>query len=169
MLPVSLERNIKDRAAIHLFYIQAVRNVIDSNYPCEPELAAALAGLQLQLALGDNKPDQHKPPYLRYIRHCVRKLPLLMHCSSLFIAQKRHRHLCAAALEVQNEFGRMGRKDLGTTPVALRKRSPHRGASLLTVGAAMAILWCGNDCFSATRSLILVFSNATNRLDFLPR
>ncbi len=39
ILPLSQERNIKDPMAIYLFYIQAVFNVIESNYPCEPDVA----------------------------------------------------------------------------------------------------------------------------------
>lgn len=39
ILPLSQERNIKDPMAIHLFYIQAVFNVIESNYPCQPSVA----------------------------------------------------------------------------------------------------------------------------------
>jgi len=39
ILPLSQERSIKDPMAIHLFYIQAVFNVLTSNYPCEPDVA----------------------------------------------------------------------------------------------------------------------------------
>ncbi len=39
ILPLSQERNIKDPMCIRLFYVQAVHNVLKSNYPCEPSVA----------------------------------------------------------------------------------------------------------------------------------
>ncbi|KAL6071844.1 hypothetical protein QOT17_006017 [Balamuthia mandrillaris] len=64
ILPLSVERNIKDPMAVYLFYTQAVYNVIHSNYPCEPDLAVELAGLQLQRTVGDHNPEMHVEGYL---------------------------------------------------------------------------------------------------------
>lgn len=96
ILPLSQERNIKDPMAIHLFYIQAVFNVIESNYPCEPDVAAGLAGLQMQLTLGDHKPDTHTPEYLnRFVKayvpqHLKRKMRSSKWRNRIIEEHKRH-------------------------------------------------------------------------------
>jgi hypothetical protein len=96
ILPLSQERNIKDPIAIYLFYIQAVFNVIESNYPCEPDVAAGLAGLQLQLTLGDYKPETHTPEYLgRFLKsyvpeHLKRKMASTKWKTRILEEHKRH-------------------------------------------------------------------------------
>jgi len=60
VLPLEVERALFQPEALHLLYIQAVHHVIHSNYPCTRGAAVALAGLQLQLQLGDQKPE-HAP------------------------------------------------------------------------------------------------------------
>lgn len=65
VLPLKEELKFNnDHSAVHLFYIQAVHNVIFSNYPCSIETAIKLGGIQLQLTLG-NKTAEHKPGYLQ--------------------------------------------------------------------------------------------------------
>jgi len=44
--------------------MQAVANVIQSNYPCDISTAVKLGSIQLQITVGDRKPDVHKPGYL---------------------------------------------------------------------------------------------------------
>jgi hypothetical protein len=119
ILPLSQERNIKDPMAIHLFYIQAVFNVIESNYPCEPDVAgkhashcmaenlaltrvrlslfaAGLAGLQMQLTLGDHKPETHTLEYLgrfgkSYVpQHLKRKMRSTKWKTRIIEEHKRH-------------------------------------------------------------------------------
>jgi hypothetical protein len=53
-----------DPGALQLFYIQAVHNIVHSNYPCLVEQAVELGGLQVQLTVGDQNRDVHKPGYL---------------------------------------------------------------------------------------------------------
>jgi len=50
------EKEMADAVAKTLVYIQALRSVIDSEYPCTPEDAIRLAGLQMQIVYGDHKP-----------------------------------------------------------------------------------------------------------------
>jgi len=50
------EKEMSDAVAKNLVYIQALRSVIDSEYPCTPEDAVKLAGLQMQIVYGDHKP-----------------------------------------------------------------------------------------------------------------
>jgi hypothetical protein len=57
VLSIEAERALIQPEAIHLLYVQAVHHVIQSNYPCTVESAILLGGLQLQLALGDQKAD----------------------------------------------------------------------------------------------------------------
>jgi hypothetical protein len=64
VLPLDEEKKFNDPGAIHLYYIQAVHNVIMSNYPCDAETAIRLGGIQLQLTVGDRNPDVHKAGYL---------------------------------------------------------------------------------------------------------
>eukprot|EP01119_Soliformovum_irregulare_P008627 TRINITY_DN2172_c0_g1_i6.p1 TRINITY_DN2172_c0_g1~~TRINITY_DN2172_c0_g1_i6.p1 ORF type:complete len:420 (-),score=89.08 TRINITY_DN2172_c0_g1_i6:21-1280(-) len=65
IVPLSEEMRYQDSGAVHLFYIEAVRNVLASNYPCEVETAIQLGGIQLQLTVGDKNNDIHKPGYLK--------------------------------------------------------------------------------------------------------
>eukprot|EP01114_Cavostelium_apophysatum_P001928 TRINITY_DN11692_c0_g1_i1.p1 TRINITY_DN11692_c0_g1~~TRINITY_DN11692_c0_g1_i1.p1 ORF type:complete len:410 (-),score=94.87 TRINITY_DN11692_c0_g1_i1:81-1310(-) len=65
VLPLAEEMKHVDPGAVHLFYTQAVYNVICSNYPCTIEVAIQLAGIQLQLTLGNKDPVKHKPGYLK--------------------------------------------------------------------------------------------------------
>jgi len=55
VLPLWVEKSIVSNEATHLFYIQAIHNVINSNYPCEEDIALKLASIQLQVSVGDNK------------------------------------------------------------------------------------------------------------------
>ncbi len=64
ILPLFEEIKLTDHGAIHLFYTQAVYNVVSSNYPCSVETAIKLAGLQLQITVGDHNPVIHRPGYL---------------------------------------------------------------------------------------------------------
>ncbi|KAF2078262.1 hypothetical protein CYY_000452 [Polysphondylium violaceum] len=57
VLPLSLEKSIVSNEATHLFYIQAIHNVINSNYPCEEDIALKLASIQLQVSVGDHKAE----------------------------------------------------------------------------------------------------------------
>jgi len=50
------EKEIADPVAKNLVYIQALHSVIDSEYPCTPEDAIRLAGIQMQIVYGDHKP-----------------------------------------------------------------------------------------------------------------
>jgi len=49
----------KDEHSNHLYFIQAVYNVINSNYPCESKTAVLLGALQLQLTIGNFTKDKH--------------------------------------------------------------------------------------------------------------
>ena len=51
------EKEMIDPVAKNLVYIQAVHSVIESEYPCTPEDAIRLAGLQVQIVYGDHKPQ----------------------------------------------------------------------------------------------------------------
>jgi len=57
VLPLSVEHNLVQPEAIHLLFVQAVHHVVNSNYPCLTQTAIILAGVQLQIQLGDQKPD----------------------------------------------------------------------------------------------------------------
>jgi len=58
------EQACTDVGAVDLFYIQAVYNVIFSNYPCSVETAVKLGGIQLQITIGDRNPSTHVTGYL---------------------------------------------------------------------------------------------------------
>jgi len=47
------DKEMEDAVAKHLLYIQAVHNVICSDYPCTAEEAIKLAGLQVHIVYGD--------------------------------------------------------------------------------------------------------------------
>ncbi|GAM27300.1 hypothetical protein SAMD00019534_104750 [Acytostelium subglobosum LB1] len=72
VLPLSMERSIVSPEAIHLFYIQAIHHVINSNYPCDEDIALKLASIQLQVTVGDQKPEHQThlreslPNYIPY-------------------------------------------------------------------------------------------------------
>lgn len=57
VLPLSIEHNLVQPEAVHLLYVQAVHHVVNSNYPCLQQTAIILAGVQLQIQLGDQKPE----------------------------------------------------------------------------------------------------------------
>jgi len=58
------EREMADPTAKHHVYIQALHSVIDSEYPSSMDDAIKLAGLQVQIVYGDNKPGIHQPGFL---------------------------------------------------------------------------------------------------------
>jgi len=58
------ERELQDPVAKHLVYIQALYSVIESEYPCTPEDAVKLAGLQVQIVYGDHKTGTHVVGFL---------------------------------------------------------------------------------------------------------
>jgi len=58
------DRELQDPVAKHSVYIQAVYSVIESEYPCSPEEAVKLAGLQVQITYGDHKPGSHAVGFL---------------------------------------------------------------------------------------------------------
>eukprot|EP01133_Synstelium_polycarpum_P015918 gene15918-18922_t len=57
VLPLAMETSIVAPEAIHLFYIQAVHHVVAGNYPCDEDIALKLASIQLQVSVGDSKPE----------------------------------------------------------------------------------------------------------------
>ncbi|KYQ91868.1 Band 4.1 domain-containing protein [Tieghemostelium lacteum] len=77
VLPISVEKSITTSESTHLFYIQAVYNIINSNYPCEEDIALKLASIQLQVQVGDQKPEHNeyfKESLSRYIpTHLIQK------------------------------------------------------------------------------------------------
>lgn len=58
------EREMNDVVAKNLVYIQALYNVNESEYPCTPEDAVKLAGLQMQITYGDHKTGTHVVGFL---------------------------------------------------------------------------------------------------------
>jgi len=58
------EREMQDPVAKHLVYIQALYCVIESEYPCTPDDAIRLAGLQVQIVYGDHKTGTHVVGFL---------------------------------------------------------------------------------------------------------
>jgi len=58
------EKELKDPVAKHLVYIEALHNVIESEYPCTVEDAIRLAGLQVQIVYGDHKAANHVVGFL---------------------------------------------------------------------------------------------------------
>jgi len=58
------ERELQDPVAKHLVYIQGLYSVIESEYPCSPEDAIKLAGLQVQIVYGDHKTGTHVVGFL---------------------------------------------------------------------------------------------------------
>lgn len=57
VLPLSVEHSLEQPEAVHLLFVQAVHHVVNSNYPCLTQTAIILAGVQLQIQLGDQKQD----------------------------------------------------------------------------------------------------------------
>jgi len=53
------EREMGDHVAKNLVYIQALYNVVESEYPCVGDDAVKLAGLQMQITYGDHKTGTH--------------------------------------------------------------------------------------------------------------
>ena len=79
VLPLAVERKLRDPHAVRLFYLQAQYNIIHSNYPTNSAVAKQLAGLQAQAELGNYNASLHCPGFLsdadilRYIpNHLVR-------------------------------------------------------------------------------------------------
>lgn len=58
------DREMDDPVAKHLLYIQALANVINSDYPCGPDAAVKLAGLQVHIVYGDHNRQVHTPGFL---------------------------------------------------------------------------------------------------------
>jgi len=58
-----------DTGALNLFYIQACYNVVQSNYPCDVDMAVKLGGIQLQITVGDYNNAVHKYGYLTESLH----------------------------------------------------------------------------------------------------
>eukprot|EP01089_Gocevia_fonbrunei_P015268 TRINITY_DN4417_c0_g1_i1.p1 TRINITY_DN4417_c0_g1~~TRINITY_DN4417_c0_g1_i1.p1 ORF type:complete len:330 (+),score=62.84 TRINITY_DN4417_c0_g1_i1:130-1119(+) len=58
------DKEMDDPVAKHLLYIQAVHNVINSDYPCNFDDALRLAGLQAHIVYGDNNPNTHSSGFL---------------------------------------------------------------------------------------------------------
>jgi len=58
------EREMQDSVAKHYVYVQALYNVVESDYPCSVEDAIKLAALQVQIAYGDHKPGSHVVGFL---------------------------------------------------------------------------------------------------------
>eukprot|EP01088_Endostelium_zonatum_P011222 TRINITY_DN2515_c0_g1_i1.p1 TRINITY_DN2515_c0_g1~~TRINITY_DN2515_c0_g1_i1.p1 ORF type:complete len:348 (-),score=75.09 TRINITY_DN2515_c0_g1_i1:117-1160(-) len=58
------EKEMEDPIAKHHLYIQAVSNVISSDYPCLPEEAIKLAGLQAHIVYGDYNATTFQPGFL---------------------------------------------------------------------------------------------------------
>lgn len=59
VLPLRVEHSLAQPEAVHLLYLQAVHHVINSNYPCLSQTAVILAGVQLQIELGDQKAEHY--------------------------------------------------------------------------------------------------------------
>jgi len=58
------DREMQDPVARHLVYIQALYNVIESEYPSSTEDAIKLAALQVQIVYGDHKSGTHVVGFL---------------------------------------------------------------------------------------------------------
>jgi len=58
------EKEMADLVARNLVYIQGLRNVNDGTYPCIPEDAIKLAGLQVQVVYGDHNASNHVVGFL---------------------------------------------------------------------------------------------------------
>jgi len=58
------EREMQDPVARHLVYIQAVYNVVESEFPCSVDDAIKLAALQVQVVYGDHKFGTHVVGFL---------------------------------------------------------------------------------------------------------
>ena len=77
ILPLdALEKHFNEPASVYLFYLQAVYDVINSNYPTALEDAIELAGIQMHVTLGDFDQQKHVPGYLKKF--------VLFFCSSLY-------------------------------------------------------------------------------------
>lgn len=75
VLPLRVEHGLTQPEAVHLLYVQAVHHVVNSNYPCLTQTAVVLAGVQLQIQLGDQKPEHYdhiKEALDRYIPEHLR-------------------------------------------------------------------------------------------------
>eukprot|EP00727_Mastigamoeba_balamuthi_P006928 m51a1_g2856 hypothetical protein (566) ;mRNA; f:328833-330743 len=81
VLPIEQEVAARSNEAVNVFYLQAVHDVVCSNYPSTPELALKLAGVQLHVDAGDHNPQAHHAGYLRstiaqYVpEHLFKKAP----------------------------------------------------------------------------------------------
>jgi len=106
VLPLEQEVRFTEPSAIHLFYIQAVFNVIHANYPCPIETAIKLGGIQIQLTFGNRNASIHKQGYLsdhlyQYVpEHLLPKLKSDEWEIGLFNEHEKHRDKDKTALEV---------------------------------------------------------------------
>lgn len=97
ILPLAEEIKHRDIGSIHLFYTQAVYNVISSNFPCDAIVAIQLGGIQLQISAGDFNPQVHKKGYLQdslssYIpEHLRSKLKTESWEERLFLEHAKHK------------------------------------------------------------------------------
>jgi len=60
------DKEMQDSVAKHIVFLQALYNVIESQYPCNMEDAVKLAGLQVQIVYGDHKPGNHAVGFLTH-------------------------------------------------------------------------------------------------------
>ncbi|PRP77912.1 hypothetical protein PROFUN_08446 [Planoprotostelium fungivorum] len=65
IVPLSIERKLSQLEAVNIFFMEAIKNVVSSNYPCDIDTAVRLGGLQAQAILGDRNPAQHKVGYMQ--------------------------------------------------------------------------------------------------------
>jgi hypothetical protein len=63
IVPIKVERSVREPEAVHLFFLEAVNNIIKSNYPCDTTTAIELGGLQAQAIMGDRNAALHKRGY----------------------------------------------------------------------------------------------------------
>jgi hypothetical protein len=67
MLELKQERNTKDNKAVHLFYVQALFNLLAGNYIIDSNLAVELSGMAAQVRFGDYNPNKHQPGYIAFV------------------------------------------------------------------------------------------------------
>jgi len=95
VLPLSIERKLRDAHAVRLFYLQAQYNIVHSNYPTNATVAKELAGLQAQAELGNFNPSLHCQGFLsdadilRYIPYHLVKTRSPRDWEALIFAQHR--------------------------------------------------------------------------------
>ncbi|KAL6063400.1 Talin-1 [Balamuthia mandrillaris] len=58
------DKEMEDPVALRLLFIQALANIINSEYPTSVEEAIKLAGLQVHIVYSDHNPGTHQPGFL---------------------------------------------------------------------------------------------------------